>query len=80
VTIYVCEVCHDVNAAHRLHCQSCGTTPRQYSILGVPSRYQDRVDSFPVQVIAAIGCERQTDRRGRKLYFRTVPVDYFVSV
>lgn len=76
--IYVCEICHHANAATRLTCSACGTTPREYSITGKAARIsQDDNGPRLIDAVVAQGAERLTDRRGRKLYFRTVPADYF---
>lgn len=72
---YTCSICHHDNSPHRLHCEACGTVPSQYSILGKPSilnRYNQ-----DIEVVTARGAKRLEENRGRKLYFRTVPVDYF---
>lgn len=37
--MYECQICHGLNHPSRLHCATCGTTPKHYSILGTESRY-----------------------------------------
>ena len=74
---YDCLICHAGNDNHHYRCAVCGTIPPQYSPIGKPARYTDTWEV--IEVIVARGSERQESRRGRKVYFRTVPLDYFAS-
>ena len=85
--IYECEICFGVNFAARLHCQFCGTIPAKYSILQKPTRFVETagfidagvsilLDGF-IPVASARGCEHAEHCHTRKIYFRTVPIEYF---
>ena len=74
---YDCSICLHVNHAKRLHCETCGTVPAAYSLLGQPAHYLD--DGSIVAVVVAYGAERLESRRAHKVYFRTVPLDYYAS-
>jgi len=73
---YICDICHGLNSAARLHCQNCGTTPAEYSIIGQPAILNEDAEYIAVKV--ARGAIRQELRHSR-VYFRTVPLDYYAS-
>lgn len=77
---YTCPICYAVNHAHRLHCQSCGTIPKHYSVTLEPARYQERDGlTYLIPVHAAEGVERQERRCYARVNLRTVPADYYAS-
>lgn len=71
--IYDCRICLHANHVKRTRCQCCGTIPAAYSGTG------HELNENSVPVYAARGCSRVENRRGRKLYFRTVPADYYAN-
>lgn len=73
---YDCVICWGVNRAANVQCQYCGTIPADYSIIGKPSRFTE--DYQIIEVVSAQGAQHVESRRGRRLYFRTIPLDYFV--
>ena len=80
MNIYVCEICHHANGAYRLHCSACGTTPAAYSMSGQDECFHfEGLHWWTVPIVAAHGAERAESRRGRKVYFRTVPLDYYAN-
>jgi len=80
VNIYICDICRTANSAVRLQCQSCGTTPAAYSVLGVNSRViETELGPHDIQVVRAHGCDRQENHRTVRVYLRTVPMDYYAS-
>ena len=69
MNFYICPTCHALNGSWRLHCQCCGTTPKQYSITGKPE----------LNIMPAIGCERAKSIRHTKGILRTVELDYYAG-
>lgn len=74
---YECAICFGVNHNKREHCQHCGTTPAQYSIIGKPSILNTALQ--PIEVVIAHGASHVEHNHTRKIYFRTVPADYYAS-
>jgi hypothetical protein len=78
---YECSICKSINHAAKLHCSTCGTVPACYSVIGQPHRLisDDTVNDWPrfIPVVVARGAERLESRRAHKVYFRTVPLDYY---
>ena len=74
--MYECIICHEVNHSSRLHCQSCGTIPACYSIIGKPSSSQLE----GVEVVKAFGAVRASDFHSSRLGLRTVEHDYYAEV
>jgi hypothetical protein len=78
--MYECSICHGLNHAMRLHCQTCGTVPAQYSILSIPSlRHQYSGYEVENPVVAAYGAERQESHRTSHVQLRTVEADYYAE-
>jgi len=77
---YECEICLNVNHAAKLHCQTCGTVPKQYSILKQPTRIVegDYFTTF-VPVVIAHGADRAEWHRTVRTYLRTVKADYYAT-
>lgn len=82
MTLYDCPICRTINGANRLHCVVCGTIPPHYAHVDTMRNKCSRFDDLSadyIEVVAAYGCERQTDRRASKTYMRTVPLDYYAD-
>ncbi len=84
--IYLCAICHEMNSAKRLQCQSCGTTPAEYSLIGKPSVMAVNADLYTawrdinqIETVAAHGCLRLENTRTARVYMRTVPLDYYAN-
>ena len=88
--MYECVICHGVNHSARLHCSTCGTIPKQYSVLNEPTKavQRDTLDmltddvltvNYLITVHVAYGCERQEHYRTARHNFRTVPADYYAE-
>ena len=75
--VYDCVICHATNHVAKLQCSCCGTIPAQYTGLNHPAILTQ--DGRYIQTHVAFGAERTESRRGRRLYFRTVPADYYAS-
>ncbi len=73
---YDCHICGNVVNASRLHCNTCGTIPACYSWTGRTVKLDHESLDF-IDVVLAIGAERQTARRIIKRVARTVPLDYY---
>ena len=69
MNFYTCVTCHNLNGAWRLHCQTCGTIPAQYSITG-------KAESV---IVAAIGCDRQENHYSQRVNLKTVELDYYAG-
>ena len=77
---YECEICFRVNHFRRLNCSCCGTIPSFYSFKGKPIHYAERLDSFvALDVVQARGAEHVEHHHTRRVYFRTVPADYYAD-
>lgn len=75
---YECEICNGVNHATRLHCQHCGTIPKQYSIIGQSCKPASFCWFIPV--VNAIGVMRATQKRTfKKSHFVGMPITYYAS-
>jgi len=80
---YECEICLNINHASKLHCSTCGTTPKQYSIFGIPVNFTNR-DNFEevphfVPVVIAKGADRVEWHHTSRVYLRTVKADYYAT-
>lgn len=75
---YECELCHGSNSANQFQCHFCGIVPARYSFLRVPVRIveYDTHTAF-IPAVVARGCERQGRSKASRVYFRTVPADYY---
>lgn len=71
---YECSICQSLNHASRLHCRCCGTIPARYSVLRVP------VNDSLTPVVVAYGCRRASQHIPSRVFFRTVPTDYYAEV
>lgn len=82
---YECEICLNINHASKLHCSTCGTTPKQYSILGMPSKATDGWSfatmglEWHIPVVIARGADRVEWHHTSRVYLRTVPADYYAT-
>lgn len=77
---YSCGICEHVNHGVRPQCQQCGTIPAKYSFTRRESRYQEREDfTACIPVSRARGCWISERTKAAKVYFRTVPADYYAS-
>ena len=76
--VYDCVICWGVNDAKRLHCQHCGCIPEQYSPTG-KLMIEKTDDGRLIDFVSAWGASHVESHRSRRLNFRTVPLDYFVS-
>ncbi len=74
---YECEICWNVNHNKHGHCSTCGTIPKQYSILREPARICGESINMLIPVKVAIGCDRTERHRTCKRVLRTVPADYY---
>ena len=73
--MYECTICLTSNHSSRYHCQVCGTVPAKYSILGIPFIVKD--DMVPINIVAAIGCERTGQYKTARIQLKTVTLDYY---
>lgn len=77
---YECAICLNVNHASRYQCSTCGTIPAQYSVLAKPAKRCEPDATFAlITVVIAHGAERAEHGHTHKVYFRTVPADYYAS-
>lgn len=81
---YECEICLNINHASKLHCSTCGTIPKQYSMLHAPARmvtYETWcMNAQPmISVVIARGADRVEWHHTSRSYLRTVPMDYYAS-
>lgn len=65
---YECPVCFGLNDKHHFRCQYCGCIPPEYN-----------VNAVMWLTVKAHGAELQHQRRAHKVYFRTVPLDYYAN-
>lgn len=79
-TTYECAICHGINSAARLFCQTCGTIPAEYSWIGKPTTIVPGTINGALVTAVAHGAERQTRYRSVKYSLRTVPADYYAEV
>ena len=79
MTTYECQICHGVNHASKLFCQTCGTIPAAYSWLGKPTSIVAGTINGAITAVVAHGAERQTRYRAVKHELRTVPADYYAE-
>lgn len=88
--VYCCKVCLGFNAATRTHCQYCGVTPAHYSpitekfegvTMGVPSieKSESLAVNRVIRACVANGADRPEHHKTRRVYFRTVPADYYAA-
>ena len=76
--MYECVICKSLNHASRLHCQNCGTIPAMYSWNGKPST-EHNSGWITREIVKAKGAETTTAAHAR-IWFRTVPADYYAEV
>ena len=79
---YECSICLNVNHVSHFHCSTCGTIPKQYSVLNAPARFiAESVDDVPhiISVVVAFGADRAEHHRTVRTYLRTVESDYYAS-
>lgn len=85
VNYYECVICLSLNHASRLHCQNCGTVPKQYSVIKVPMVIKiDRGNNYGtgtkcVPVLVAFGSERASQKRISRVGLRTVQSTYYAE-
>ena len=66
---YECYLCGGLNDRHHVRCQFCGSFPLKLK----------RGNRHVLTTIAAWGSERAESRRAHRVYFRTVPADYYAD-
>lgn len=76
---YQCKICLGYNVALRMRCQYCGTIPKGYSISGDTERSVSADYKERISVRLAHGYDRVEWHHTRKVYFRTVPADYYAA-
>lgn len=82
MTTYECAICLNINHVSKLHCSTCGTIPKQYSIIGAAAVQKTEPEigvSYFDEVLLARGYDRAEWHHNAKVYFRTVPTDYYAE-
>jgi len=78
---YECTICLQINHAVKMHCSTCGAVPAIYSFTGKPLKgVYENDSSIQIEVFVAQGAIRQGKERTSKVYFRTVPADYYSEI
>lgn len=78
---YECEICLNINHISHFHCSTCGTIPKDYSVINSPARFVTDELGLPriIAVVIARGADRAEWHRTMRTNLRTVKADYYAT-